>query len=286
MTVLLLFILGAAFAVSALTYSFYWYEALNLDREAFDPRAHGGRLRLALAGFASSLASQAALIVTYPFGFMRMVREPAVRGDKTGPPVVLVHGIYHNGAAWLLFRRRLARRGYRTLHSFCYSSFGPAFGEIAAALGRKIRTVSEENGGAKVVLIGHSMGGLLIRAALGEPQTAARALAVVTLGTPFRGSKLAALGVGSLSAGLVPGSPLLRNLPPFPDPEKTPWLCLASPADNMVLPPSGLTPDMAGPVCRQTPVVCHVGMIYHKPTFEMALSFLDETVRGQGGAAS
>jgi triacylglycerol esterase/lipase EstA (alpha/beta hydrolase family) len=286
MTVLIFLIFAAAFLVSALTYAYYWYEVLNLDRETFDPKAYGGLRRLALVGFAYSMASQVAVIVTYFFGFMRGFSEPAPHGDKTKPPVLLVHGIYHNPAAWMLFRWRLGRRGYQTVYCFSYFSFGPGFNEIADALGRKIHEVSEKNQGAKVILIGHSMGGLLIRVALGKPETAALARAVVTLGTPYRGSKLAVLGLGALSANLVPGSPLLGSLPVFPDPEQIPWLCLTSPADNMVLPLTALAPDAEGPIRRETPVVCHVGMIYHKPTADMAISFLDETLRSQANAAS
>jgi pimeloyl-ACP methyl ester carboxylesterase len=285
MSVLIFLIIAGAFLISALTYAYYCYEVLNLDRESFDPEAHGGMRRLVLVGFASSLVSQVAVAVTYVFGFLRRFSEPASGGGTTRPPVILVHGIYHNPAAWMLFRRRLGRRGYRTVYCFGYFSFGPGFDEIADALGRTIREVSEKQHGARVILIGHSLGGLLIRVALGTPETAALVRTVVTLGTPYRGSKLAVLGLGALAANLVPGSPLLGRLPAFPDPEQTPWLCLTSPADNMVLPVTALAPDAEGPVHRETPVVCHVGMIYHKPTADMAIAFLDATVRRQEGAA-
>jgi len=286
MAVLLLLLFGTAGAFSALTYAYYWYEVLNLDPATFDPDAHGGRRRLAVVGFASSLVSQVTLYVTYVLGYLPSLAEPAPHAGRSKPPVVLVHGMYHNPAAWLLYRHWLRRRGFEALYSFGYSSFGPTFDEIADALGRKIRDVSAGNQGARVVLIGHSLGGLLIRAALGKPGNAALASVVVTLGTPYRGSKLAVLGPGALSTNLIPGSPLLGSLPAFPAPAQTPWLCLASPADNMVLPPSALLPDSDGPIFRETPVVCHVGMIYHKPTADMAIDFLDETLRRQEGAAS
>jgi len=286
MAVLLLILLGTAFLFSVVTYAVYWYEVLNLDRTAFDPDAHGGRRRLAVSGLASSVASQVTLYLTYAFGLLGALARPAAGGDKTKPPVLMVHGLYHNPSAWLLYRRWLRRRGYATLHSFSYSSFGPSFAAIADALGRKIREVSDENQGAKVVLIGHSLGGLLIKAALGDPEIAARAAAVVTLGTPYRGSKLAVLGLGALSAELIPGSPRCAGQDCFPDAEQIPWLCLASPADNMVLPPAALVPAADGPVYRVSPAVCHIGMLYHKPTAAMAIAFIDERLRGRVGGAA
>jgi triacylglycerol lipase len=279
-------VFGAAFLFSALTYTIFWYEVLNLPRAEFDPEAHGGRKRLALIGFASSVASQLTIYFTYVFGLMRGLSEPAPYAAKTKPPVIFVHGLYHNPAAWIFYRWWLGKRGYQQLYCYRYSSFGPGFEDIAAGLAGRIREVSLEQGNKKVVLIGHSLGGLLIQAALGDPGVAALAAAVVTLGTPYRCSKLAVLGIGALSAGLVPGSPLCPRLPHFPDPAKTPWLCLASPADNMVLPPLALRPRAQGPEFRLTAPLCHVGMLYHKPTAEMAAGFLDRVLAAQASAAS
>ena len=63
-----------------------------------------------------------------------------------------------------------------------------------------------------VVLVGHSMGGLVARACLRDPRTRDRIAKIVTLGTPHHGSELARRAVGENGRQLRRGSAWLEAL--------------------------------------------------------------------------
>ncbi|TNC21842.1 lipase [Amycolatopsis alkalitolerans] len=96
-----------------------------------------------------------------------------------------------------------------------------------------------DRGAPSVDVVGYSAGGIVARlwvAHGGEPRR------VVTLGSPMHGTELAAAG-GLLAPGacplacrqLIPGSTLLRALPPIPP--GLPWLSIWTDRDQTVTPP-------------------------------------------------
>lgn len=206
-----------------------------------------------------------------------------------GIPVLLVHGLYHNRAAWLLFRRRLARAGLPSVRSYSYPSFGRSFADIAAGLAQEILAASQASPDGRVQLVGHSLGGLLIRAACadarvqGDPRC--RVAGVVTLGTPHQGSTLAGmLGLGRLARGLAPQGEALRLLRGLP--AAAPGLSLYSPTDGMVLPLSGSLLEQKEKDAGWTEVclrpVSHVGLLYSGEAAQLALAHLKSRLARPG----
>lgn len=96
--------------------------------------------------------------------------------------VVAVHGLWMLGASMALLGRRLEPHGFR-LRAFGYRSVSDDLTTNARALLRFIERLPDE----KVHLIGHSLGGVVIAAALAQalPERVGR---VVLLGSPLRGS--------------------------------------------------------------------------------------------------
>lgn len=101
--------------------------------------------------------------------------------------VVLVHGLWVSGWSMAVMRRRLARRGFAA-YVFSYPSVRHDLLENAEALHRYIVGL----GAPRVHLVGHSLGGLIIRALLHRHPEAPIAR-VVTLGSPHRGNYPAAV---------------------------------------------------------------------------------------------
>ena len=119
------------------------------------------------------------------FGWWQPFRERAVAdwlppptGDASAPRgVVLVHGFLCNRAFWMPWFALLRARG----HGFVAVTLEPAFGSIddyAATIDAAVRRVAEATGRAPLV-VGHSMGGLAIRAWLRAQEPAGRAAAFV-----------------------------------------------------------------------------------------------------------
>ena len=122
--------------------------------------------------------------------------------------MVLVHGYLCNAGGWAWFARYLAARG----HAVHAVTLEPLFARIEDYAALLARVVSEAAGeGGRVVLVGHSMGGLVCRAyarRVGGPAIAR----IVTLGTPHHGSALAPLGHGADALDMRPKGEWLRGL--------------------------------------------------------------------------
>jgi len=247
-----------------------------------------GGLPLAYArAFLNSVWTLWATVVALPLGSFMGFCHGAGSGASSCPPVILVHGLYHNPAAWFVMRRRLRRAGFGDVRCFGYASFGTGFADIAADLARLLAETARTAPQGRVLLMGHSLGGLLIRAASADPQVAAAGChiaGVVTLGTPHGGSTLAGmLGLGALARSLAPGGTaiaLARQLPVC----AAPGLSLYTPTDGMVLPLSGAFLDgrerRADWQERPVPPMSHVGLLYSGAAAGHALAFLKARARG------
>jgi len=155
--------------------------------------------RLYLEEFRSSMLSSS---WSMPFGAFTGYEAPQSRGL----PVLLIHGYGCNSGYWRSMSRRLRAAGI-THHAL---SLEPVFGTIDSfvpVVHAAVERLCRDSGSQRIVLLAHSMGGLVARAYLcahGEERIAR----VITLGTPHHGTGLANFGVGSNSAQMrrVPGA--------------------------------------------------------------------------------
>jgi triacylglycerol lipase len=127
---------------------------------------------------------------TMPFGRFseRVAKQPA------GLPVLLVHGYGCNSGYWRAMSRALL--GAQITHHAI--DMEPVFGGIddyVPHLHRAIEQLCKDTGSQRIVIVGHSMGGLVARAYLRD-HGSARIARVVTLGTPHHGTMLALYGIG------------------------------------------------------------------------------------------
>ena len=136
------------------------------------------------------------------------VARPAGAGS---PPVLMIPGIYCNAAVWWWMRRRLSRSG---LHTVVINLEPPlaSIDDFAEQLAEHIERVCAETGAEQVVLLGHSMGGIVARAYLQRFGDRGRVGKVITLATPHHGSELARLAVGADGRQLRRGNPWLARL--------------------------------------------------------------------------
>jgi triacylglycerol esterase/lipase EstA (alpha/beta hydrolase family) len=128
----------------------------------------------------------------------------SVFADSKAPPVLLLHGYGCNSGYWSVLTRRLcaARISHATL------DLEPITGAIDGYVPQVQRAVDKlcrETGAAKVVVVAHSMGGLVARAWL-RAHGSARVARVITLGTPHHGTCLASFGMGSNAAQMRRGA--------------------------------------------------------------------------------
>ena len=158
---------------------------------------------------------------------------PAARASR---PVLLIHGVLVNDGMWFLPRRRLARLGVAPIYTMNYEPPHADIEHFAAQLAAKVSEICSATGAESVVLVGHSMGGLVARAYL-RRFGAGRVAKLITIGTPHHGSVLAWSFPGRGLEQMRPGNPWLVELnrdesKPSPAPIVSIW----SQHDSMVAP--------------------------------------------------
>jgi triacylglycerol lipase len=143
--------------------------------------------------------------------FPHFFRTAADRGSSfaNGPVIVLQHGYVHNGAVWSPLSRLLEARGYRvfTIDQPLYQPID----DMADRLSSRIESVCASAGVDSVVLMAHSMGGLISRAYL-RKYGASRIERLITLGSPHHGTYHAHLAFGANGAQMLPGNAWLAEL--------------------------------------------------------------------------
>ncbi len=138
----------------------------------------------------------------HPFAPWLDQRDPDEQ-DATGEPVLLIHGFFSNSGFWWEFKRWLRGNGMTNLYTV---DLEPLFGDIeklADQLNQRIRDVLVRSGEPQLVLVAHSMGGLVARAYLAR-HGGDRVRRLITLGSPHH---------GTLLAWLLPGRNLVQMRP-------------------------------------------------------------------------
>ena len=120
-------------------------------------------------------------------------------GAKRGMPILLVHGYLCNSGLWMAVRRRFADAGLGPIYTLTLTPLFGAIDTLVPKLDARIEAICVETGAEKLLIVAHSMGGLVVRAYLAQVRTPASALRVaklVTLGVPHHGTRLAKRGLG------------------------------------------------------------------------------------------
>lgn len=173
------------------------------------------------------LAAGIELDVAYAFWLQlrtRLLAEPPDEAFLPGrpglPAIVPVPGIYERWDCLLPLLRRLNREGFPVRPVRSLGRMREPVGVLAARLAREVERLPEE----EAVLLCHSKGGLVGRAAMLAAREPERIRRVIALATPFR---------GSTAALLVRHAPELRAL--WPASRQTVRLAAPTPFDDRML---------------------------------------------------
>jgi pimeloyl-ACP methyl ester carboxylesterase len=127
------------------------------------------------------------------------------RGERL---VVFLHGWFAAGPVFDPMRAYIEERVDVGTVDLTYGPF-ERFDAVAERLAETIERRAE---GRRVDLVGHSLGGIVMRWYLQELGGAERVDRLVTLASPHAGTRVARLGFGPLVEAVRPGSPILERL--------------------------------------------------------------------------
>ena len=233
-----------------------------------------GKLRLFWQEFLT-IAGNSPRMIFYRW----LIREPAPAPADL--PVLLIHGVLCNAGVWHPMKRWLASRGVAPIYTL---SYGPPLASIdlfAQQAAERIDAIIADTGAKRVVVVAHSMGGLVMRAYLLR-YGGAKIARLVTIATPYEGSMHAWLGTGVSLSQMRPGSEWLAALGRLAGGEMPPIVSLWSWHDSMVSPPTssrvefGENVELAG--------IGHTALLRDPEVFERVLREI-EAARGALRAA-
>ena len=179
--------------------------------------------------FAEYLAFLFSFVVLMPFEWLWM-RPDRLRPCKT--PILLVHGYGCSRGIWWKMRRELEAAG----HTVATLSLTPPYtsvGKLVPQLVRRIDQVCAACDAQQVILVAHSMGGLVCRSYLSR-HGIAQVERLITFASPHLGSELAHLGFGQNAREMEPGSLWLNDL--AHESVKIPFVSIRTSHDNYVMP--------------------------------------------------
>ena len=265
----------AGFGAAAIAMSHAWVLALELlaqrwiSRDDPVPRANWRQLFRAWAN--EVVIAPMVFCWHQPFARLRFKDRLTARAGTRG--VVLVHGYLCNRGFWNPWMDRLHRQG----RPFIAVDLMPIFGSIdnwvptiEAAVEQMTRAT-----GLPPLLVGHSMGGLALRAWLARMGDPTRMHKLVTLGSPHQGTWTAYFGHSANARQLRPGAVWLQALnQSWPASWTQQMVCFHSNADNMVFPPSCAT--LPGADNRLLGGLAHVQMAWRPEVMEAVLTLCDQ----------
>ena len=156
-------------------------------------------------------------------------------GQPPGIPVLLVHGYICNHRVWDDLAAALRARG----HTVLAINLEPLFCSIdryAPLVEQGVNQLCQQTGAPQVALVGHSMGGLALRAWL-RAHGSQRAARVITLGTPHAGTRIAPHAPTANGQQMVWHSRWLQELAASESPATRALLRIGlTPQDNIVYP--------------------------------------------------
>jgi len=192
--------------------------------------------------------------------------------------VVFIHGFVCNRGIWNTWLARLSKRD----RAYVAVNLEPVFARIddyVEIVERAVRQVEVCTGLAPVI-VAHSMGGLVARAWLRHRASAARsdghehAARIITIGTPHRGTWMAAFAMSPNARQMRMGSDWLTALSAQePATLGNLFTCWWSECDQIVFPPP--TAELPGSEGRIAPGCGHVALVRHEGIWNDLMRCLD-----------
>lgn len=215
----------------------WWGETLAIYRSFYWLQAHWSGLWNARESLSTLHTSQAPL------------------RQSTG--IVLVHGYTCSAHLWQPLREQLLAEGYDVVSI----SLEPIFASIDLYAGQIDAAISQHfPPDQKLILIGHSMGGLCIRAWLRDAGHD-RTLGVITLGTPHHGTALASWSQTPNGLQMRQSSPWLQALSQHESADSYKRFSIAyTLQDNIVFPQAQQT--LPGARVQEFSGIGHLQMVY------------------------
>jgi len=127
-------------------------------------------------------------------------------------PIILIHGYLHHAFVWIYHGKKLSKKGFSPIYTLNLKHSLASIHNHANDLEKKINQILKETKSDEIILIGHSMGGVI--ASYYALNIAKKGLVkhVITIGSPLRGTKIAKFGIGKCAKEMKRDSEFILDL--------------------------------------------------------------------------
>ncbi len=195
----------------------------------------------------------------------------SIRGN--GQPILLVHGYLYSSSIWFLFKKRLEALGFGPIYTI---DLTPPFSPLAAyakQLEKKAEQIQKETKKKELILIGHSMGGLVCALYATEFAPPNTITDIITIASPFFGTSMADMGIGKNAKEMCLGSPTLREIrEKIAESKGIRFFHIATKTDLVVIPSSSeIYPNHRSHCFRD---LGHMSLLFSKKVVDQVASWL------------
>lgn len=148
--------------------------------------------------------------------------------------IVLVHGYTRSQVDWIWFRKKL-----KTDLPIFTVNMKPIFGNIkenSQSLAKQVKQIQDMTHCKEITVIAHSMGGLASIYYAEKLDTNNLVKKIITIGTPFDGTKIAVAGLGKNSKEMIPNSKFSKEIRSMVKASSKQYYIIASKLDNLISP--------------------------------------------------
>jgi len=259
--------LGVLLVLCASYFALAWFWRARRPRDARIPWR--GTLRLLWLEYLTLLGAAPRMML-----YRSLVPDPAPAPVAT--PVLLVHGVLCNAGVWRRLAQFLAARGIPGVYAL---SYGPPLASIetfADQLADKIDAVLAATGARRLMIVSHSMGGLVTRACI-RKHGVDKLSRVLTIGAPHHGSVHAWFCCGASLAQMRPGNAWLAALNRERLDPSLRFVSLWSWHDSMVAPQT--SSELAGAIDVAMVGVGHNALLADPEVFGRVLAEIEDEAK-------
>lgn len=241
-----------------LSYTVAWYERANAKPDLIERRFTSRGLCIAIWLLVQETGCLLLTILLRPLGWLPP-KLPTADHDSR-PPIILLHGLFQNRSCLFWLQYRLRSAGYQQIISINTPPWRD-LESLTEGLAKQIDALRIKLKVDKVILVGHSMGGMIARNYVQNRGGAVNVLGIITVGSPHHGSKLAPFALSTMGRTLLPGSKFLTNFNQVAWPQQTAAVAIYTRYDNIVLPADNAR--MASAEIVELDGMGHTALLFH-----------------------
>jgi triacylglycerol lipase len=262
--------IGVVALTVLLSFTVAWYERANSRPDLIDRRFTTRGVGIAIWLLIEETACLLLTILLRPFGWPQPQLPDTVQNIH--PPIILLHGLFQNRSCLFWLQHRLRSAGYQQIISINTPPWRD-LETLTEGLSKKVDELRIKLKVDKVILVGHSMGGMIARNYVQNRGGAAYVHSMVTLGSPHHGSKLAPFALSGMGKTLLPGSEFLRQFNSVTWPEETQAVSIYTRYDNIVLPAESAKMDDSKTV--ELNGMGHTSLLFHPRSLQAVIDALN-----------